>query len=166
MINDFLKKYQSELITEKIQLKEDMDLLDTKIREESKFLDLLESSNDSYFTEFTPRNVNEKNNEKAAEVRELLEKLNEEQTINASKMKFYDSRLLEVNSLINSNSSKSLKKVDVYKVNEDTSLNENKNIDVSLNDSISSKLTNLKNLILLDPYRASLEIDDIIASIK
>ena len=30
MVNDFLKKYQEELISEKIQLKEDMDLLGRK----------------------------------------------------------------------------------------------------------------------------------------
>ncbi len=29
MVNDFLRKYQEELITQKIQLKEDMDLLET-----------------------------------------------------------------------------------------------------------------------------------------
>ena len=37
MINDFLRKYQEELISDKIQLKEDMDLLETKINEENKF---------------------------------------------------------------------------------------------------------------------------------
>ena len=41
MVNDFLKKYQEELISEKIQLKEDMDLLETKIKEEKKFLNVL-----------------------------------------------------------------------------------------------------------------------------
>ena len=60
MVNDFLRKYQEELITQKIQLKEDMDLLETKIKEETKFLNLLEESNESYFVEFTPRDINEK----------------------------------------------------------------------------------------------------------
>ena len=64
MVNDFLKKYQEELISEKIQLKEDMDLLETKIKEENKFLNLLEESNESYFKEFTPRDLNKKNNGK------------------------------------------------------------------------------------------------------
>ena len=61
MVNDFLKKYQEELISEKIQLKEDMDLLETKIKEEKKFLNVLEESNESYFVEFTPRDINAKN---------------------------------------------------------------------------------------------------------
>ena len=38
MINDFLKKYQEELNTDRIQLKEDIDLLSTKIKEENKFI--------------------------------------------------------------------------------------------------------------------------------
>ena len=86
MINDFLRKYQEELITQKIQLKEDMDLLETKIKEETKFLNLLEESNESYFVEFTPRDINEKNNKKAEEVRENLKVLNSEMDDKIKKM--------------------------------------------------------------------------------
>ena len=88
MINDFLRKYQEELISDKIQLKEDMDLLETKINEENKFLILLEESNESYFKEFTPRDINAKNNEKAAEVRLTLQDLNSKMDTLNQKMKF------------------------------------------------------------------------------
>ena len=85
MVNDFLKKYQEELFSEKIQLKEDMDLLETKIKEETKFLTVLESSNESYFVEFTPRDINAKNNQTAAEVRDILVNLNSEMNIKSQK---------------------------------------------------------------------------------
>ena len=42
------------------------------------FLTVLENSNESYFVEFTPRDINAKNNQKAAEVREVLDNLNKE----------------------------------------------------------------------------------------
>ena len=39
MVNDFLRKYQEELITQKIQLKEDMEILMKKIIKKQKKLD-------------------------------------------------------------------------------------------------------------------------------
>ena len=154
MITDFLKKYQKELITNRIQLKEDMDFLETKIKEESKFLSLLEESNDSYFKEFTPRDINSKNNEKAAEVRILLDDLQKQMDSLTSQMKFYDARLIEVGDLISDNINK----------------NTNNNIDLTETtslkyDDIKDKLNSVRNLIVLDPFRAQQEIDKIISSI-
>ena len=65
-----------------------MDLVETKINEENKFLALLEESNESYFKEFTPRDINAKNNEKAAEIKLILEDLNKEMDIKNQQMKF------------------------------------------------------------------------------
>ncbi len=160
MINDFLKKYQEELISGKIQLKEDMDLLETKIKEETKFLKVLEESNDSYFVEFTPRDINSKNKEKAQEVKEILDDLNAQMEKKAQQMKFYDGRLVEVNALITNT-------VVINKpLNEESVSN---NVDVNDNNPTSlliDKLSEIKNLILLDPYRAQLDLDNIITSLK
>ena len=157
MVNDFLRKYQEELISEKIQLKEDIDLLDTKIKEESKFLDLLESSNDSYFQEFTPHIVNKKNNEKADEIRSILETLNADMNVKTEKMKFYDSRLVELSALLNNTAvinRPNSEKTDAVSNNENEKYSHLKNA-----------LLDIKNTILLDPYKASIELDKVISSL-
>ena len=156
MVNDFLKKYQEELISEKIQLKEDMDLLETKIKEETKFLSLLEESNESYFKEFTPRDVNEKNNEKAAEVRTILNDLNIQMDEKTQQMKFYDGRLLEVKALINNDFITYKPTVDDNQINNNSDFVEN---------SLKNKLSSILNIIVLDPYRAKLELENLISTL-
>ena len=161
MINDFLKKYQEELISEKIQLKEDMDLLETKIKEETKFLSLLEESNESFFKEFTPRDVNEKNNEKAEEIRNSLNVLNIQMNEKMNKMKFYDGRLVELNALINN-------KVVINKPNQQAMVVSESQIndtDVSDSSNLKDKLSSIMNLIVLDPYRAKMEMEELISSL-
>ena len=161
MINDFLKKYQEELISEKIQLKEDMDLLETKIKEETKFLSLLEESNESFFKEFTPRDVNEKNNEKAEEIRNSLNVLNVQMNEKMNKMKFYDGRLVELNALINN-------KVVINKPNQQAMVVSESQIndtDVSDSSDLKDKLSSIMNLIVLDPYRAKMEMEELISSL-
>ena len=157
MVSDFLKKYQEELISEKIQLKEDMDLLETKIKEESKFLSLLEESNDSYFKEFTPRDVNQKNNEKAQEVRAILNDLNSKMEEKNNKMKFFDARLLEIKNLLNNEVLSFKPSVDNK---EDTGIDNN----ITNNDDIRNSLIAIKNTILLDPYRAKLDLEKLIST--
>ena len=158
MVNDFLKKYQEELTSDRIQIKEDMDLLETKIKEESKFLSLLEESNETYFKEFTPRDINAKNNEKAEEIRLILDDLNKQLDSKLQLLKFYDSRLLEVNALIksllqNNNS------LNVTSDNNTTS-NENTNIE-----DLKNSLNRIKDYIVLDPYRAKIDLEKLISKL-
>ncbi|SFH81534.1 hypothetical protein SAMN04487830_10940 [Pseudobutyrivibrio sp. OR37] len=159
MVNDFLKKYQEELISDKIQLKEDMDLLETKINEKIKFLSLLEESNESYFKEFTPRDINAKNNEKAAEVRAILSDLNAQMDEKNQQMKFYDGRLVEITALLNNTAV----------INRPTYDDKNKHIvndnNINILSNIKDSLNDIKDYIMLDPYRAKLEIDKIISSL-
>lgn len=157
MINDFLKKYQEELISDKIQLKEDMDLLETKINEENKFLALLEESNESYFKEFTPRDINSKNNEKAAEIKLILEDLNKEMDIKNQQMKFYDGRLVEINALLTNTAVINRPGVDNNIVNNDSLDNSN--------DYLKNALSDINNYIVLDPYRAKIELEKIISTL-
>lgn len=157
MINDFLKKYQEELISDKIQLKEDMDLLETKINEENKFLALLEESNESYFKEFTPRDINAKNNEKAAEIKLILEDLNKEMDIKNQQMKFYDGRLVEINALLTNTAVINRPGVDNNIVNNDSLDNSN--------DYLKNALSDINNYIVLDPYRAKIELEKIISTL-
>ena len=155
MVNDFLKKYQEELISEKIQLKEDMDLLETKIKEEKKFLNVLEESNESYFVEFTPRDINAKNNEKAAEIRQILSELESQMSNKTKKMKFYDSRLVEINALINNTAV----------INRPSDTNNQVIVENNIDDNIKNQLNSIKDIIVLDPYRAKIELENLISSL-
>lgn len=158
MINDFLKKYQEELISDKIQLKEDMDLLETKINEENKFLSLLEESNESYFKEFTPRDINAKNNAKAAEVKLILEDLNNQMNIKNQKMKFYDGRLVEINALLTNTAV-------INRPSMDNNIPSNSNNDGNASSDLKNSLSNIKDYVILDPYRAKIELEKIISAL-
>lgn len=156
MVNDFLKKYQEELISEKILLKEDMDLLETKIKEETKFLALLEESNESYFKEFTPRNINAKNMEKAEEIKNNLKDLQSDMDDKSKKMKFYDGRLSELNSIINN----------TVVINKPAKIENSTNESITFqSNDLKNRLYSVKNMIVLDPYRAKIELEKIISSL-
>ena len=171
MVNDFLKKYQEELISEKIQLKEDMDLLETKIKEENKFLNLLEESNESYFKEFTPRDLNAKNNKKAEEIREYLIELNGQLDEKQTQMKFYDGRLVELSTLISNtvvNQQPVVETVEEPTITEEVVESEDEigtNPFGISNSDLIGQLSNIKDLIFLDPYRAQIELEKIISTI-
>ena len=156
MVNDFLRKYQEELITQKIQLKEDMDLLETKIKEETKFLNLLEESNESYFVEFTPRDINEKNNKKAEEVRLNLKDLNSQMEEKIKKMRFFDGRLVELNALLTNS----------VAINKPSSTNKTVNPVRNNSSDLINRLNNLKDVIVLDPYKAKIDLENIISDIE
>lgn len=156
MVNDFLRKYQEELITQKIQLKEDMDLLETKIKEETKFLNLLEESNESYFVEFTPRDINEKNNKKAEEVRLNLKDLNSQMDEKIKKMRFFDGRLVELNALLTNS----------VAINKPSSTNKTVNPVRNNSSDLIKRLNNLKDVIVLDPYKAKIDLENIISDIE
>lgn len=156
MVNDFLRKYQEELITQKIQLKEDMDLLETKIKEETKFLNLLEESNESYFVEFTPRDINEKNNKKAEEVRLNLKDLNSHMDEKIKKMRFFDGRLVELNALLTNS----------VAINKPSSTNKTVNPVRNNSSDLINRLNNLKDVIVLDPYKAKIDLENIISDIE
>ncbi|WP_033152519.1 hypothetical protein [Pseudobutyrivibrio ruminis] len=155
MVNDFLKKYQEEIISEKIQLKEDMDLLETKIKEEKKFLNVLEESNESYFVEFTPRDINAKNNAKAAEIRQILSDLESQMSNKTKQMKFYDSRLVEINALLNNTAV----------INRPSDSNNQVIVENNIDDNIKNQLNSIKDIIVLDPYRAKIELENLISSL-
>ncbi len=166
MVNDFLKKYQEELFSEKIQLKEDIDLLETKIKEENKFLALLEESNESYFKEFTPRDINAKNNKKAEEIRNYLSELTNELDVKNNKMKFYDSRLVEINALLTNTAVENKPEKINYGSGDFIENSEVADLKQNIYDAnLVDSLFEIRNLILLDPYRAQIELDKIISQL-
>ena len=135
--------------------------------EENKFLNLLEESNESYFKEFTPRDLNAKNNKKAEEIRAFLAELNSELDEKQTQMKFYDGRLVELNTLISNtveNQQPVIETIVEPKPVEVEDVEIVNPLGISNSDLIG-RLSNIKDLILLDPYRAQMELEKIISTI-
>ena len=153
MVMDFLKKYQEELIAEKIDIKEDYDLLLSKIKENEKFLELLREENQSLFSDFTPREVSYKHKDKILEVKELLNKLLGVKISMEEKIHHLDLRLEEVLTIIDS-----------LKNNEEV-LPEKKSTEKDNNIKLKQELQNISSYILSDPTRANIELQHIISNI-
>lgn len=147
MIVDFLRQYQEELISEKIDIKEKIDLLESKINEEKKFVEVLDSSNESFFSDFSPRDLTVKNREKADEVRLLISKYESEYELYDNRMKFIESRLDNIQALITS-----------------TKTNEAKSS--SFSDDLVFRLQSVLEYISIDQQRATVELEAIIESLK
>ena len=152
MVMEFLKKYQEELTAEKIDIREEYDLLLSKIKENEKFLNLLEEENQALFSDFTPREITYKHKDKITEVQNSLEKLQSDKLSMESKIHHIDGRLSELATLIDS-----------IKNKEDPSsqsLTKDKD-----NTKLKRQLQNISGYILSDPTRASIELQHIISEL-
>ena len=152
MVMEFLKKYQEELTAEKIDIREEYDLLLSKIKENEKFLNLLEEENKALFSDFTPREITYKHKDKITEVQNSLEKLQSDKLSMESKIHHIDGRLSELATLIDS-----------IKNKEDPSsqsLTKDKD-----NTKLKRQLQNISGYILSDPTRASIELQHIISEL-
>ncbi len=72
MVLEFLQSLQEKFTSEKFDKKEEQDFIGTKIRETEKFIRLLESENEQPFSDFTPRTVNSKNQNRLNELNQAL----------------------------------------------------------------------------------------------
>ncbi|MCF0131896.1 MAG: hypothetical protein HUJ71_09190 [Pseudobutyrivibrio sp.] len=166
MIGDFLKKYQQEIISEKIDVKEELDLLETKIKEEKKFIEVLDNTNESFFSDFTPRDVNAKNRQKIMEVQSLVDELQEKYNQKSEKQRFLDGRLREINRLLqeinNDNHIVDVTNEPKTIITEETNEEEDNTVNYSVIGGLSGKLEQIKSYVFFDPQRASMELDEIL----
>lgn len=154
MVMDFLKKYQEELIADKIDIKEDYDLLLSRIKENEKFLDLLKEENQALFSDFTPREVSYKHKDKIVEVQDTLNKLKNEKTSMEDKIHCLDKRLAELTIIIDS-----------MRDDNSTSIAK-KDIGINTNTKLKRDLQNISGYILSDPTRANIELQHIISELQ
>lgn len=146
MIREFLEKQQEGLIAKKIELDEDYELVLSKIKENEKFLDLLDEEDSTYFSDFTPRDLNQKNKPRIQELQQLLVQLNQDKIrIENDAKEIYD-KLLECQNALNE--CQQLK---------DVSRENNK-----ISDEQKNELKNITKYIIQDPRRAKLELDHFI----
>ena len=149
MIRTFLEKCQEELTARKIELNEDYELLVSKIKENEKFLDLLHEEESTVFSDFTPHNVNYKNQDRIHEIQQMLLQLNQDKQSIKSEMDQVHQRLRDCQkamtewdelSIQNPNQEK------MYKMKMD--------------------LEQISGYVISDPRRAKTELDHIISTMK
>lgn len=149
MIRTFLEKCQEELTARKIELNEDYELLVSKIKENEKFLDLLHEEESTVFSDFTPHNVNYKNQDRIHEIQQTLLQLNQDKQSIKSEMDQVHQRLRDCQkamtewdelSIQNPNQEK------MYKMKMD--------------------LEQISGYVISDPRRAKTELDHIISTME
>lgn len=146
MIREFLEKQQEGLIAKKIELDEDYELVLSKIKENEKFLDLLDEEDSTYFSDFTPRDMNQKNKSRIQELQQLLVQLNQDKIRIENDAKEIHDKLLECQNALNE--WQQLK--DVSREKE------------TISDEQKNELRNITKYIIQDPRRAKLELDHFI----
>jgi type II secretory pathway component HofQ len=146
MIREFLEKQQEGLIAKKIELDEDYELVLSKIKENEKFLDLLDEEDSTYFSDFTPRDMNQKNKSRIQELQQLLVQLNQDKIRIEHDAKEIHNKLLECQNALNE--WQQLK--DVSREKE------------TIPDEQKNELRNITKYIIQDPRRAKLELDHFI----
>ena len=146
MIREFLEKQQEGLIAKKIELDEDYELVLSKIKENEKFLDLLDEEDSTYFSDFTPRDMNQKNKSRIQELQQLLVQLNQDKIrIENDAKEIYD-KLLECQNALNE-----------WQQLKDVSRENNR-----ISDQQKNELKSITKYIIQDPRRAKLELDHFI----
>ena len=78
MISEYLKKFQSELITNKEEIHKSIQTLELQIKENKAFIKLLKEENDSNYESFSPRDINPKGREQIQHLEEQQEFLQEQ----------------------------------------------------------------------------------------
>ena len=172
MISEYLKKFQSELITNKEEIHKSIQTLELQIKENKAFIKLLKEENDSNYESFSPRDINPKGREQIQHLEEQQEFLQEQL---ATKKKEYASciaKLNELNEVIAEleqkiNDSDSDISDDIFRLKLlETQENERQRISRELHDSTVQNLTSLvhktelcSKLIDMDKVRCKLELN-------
>lgn len=179
MVLEYLERSRQEMLEKQIALGERVQSLQNSLKENIKFIQMLEESSDPNYAAFTPREVNGHNDEKIKELKEeqqlISTKLQEEQKqISDLKLK-----ILEINSVIkvlkeriesDNDSGTGLERLEDYSISSrlmilETQEKERQRIARDLHDSTVQNLTSLVHkaelcmkLMDVDPIRCRLEL--------
>lgn len=159
-----LEKYREELTSKKMEYREEYDLLSSRIRENEKFLQLISTKENVYFTGFSPREQDIKNKNKQEEVKQLLTDLNQKRKALQIKIDDLNSRLFELEA-----AHLELDKLDKIDSKSELKLDDSSETDSKLfynNDELSFQLNTICSYILSDPRRAKIELEYLLDCIK
>ena len=112
MISEYLKKFQSELMTNKEDIHKSIQTLELQMKENKAFIMLLKEENDSNYESFSPRDVNPKGREQILHLEEQQKLLQEqldtrkkEYTSCVTKLNELNEAISELEQKINDNNS-------------------------------------------------------------
>jgi two-component system sensor histidine kinase DegS len=172
MISEYLKKFQSELMTNKEDIHKSIQTLELQMKENKAFIMLLKEENDSNYESFSPRDVNPKGREQILHLEEQQKLLQEqldtrkkEYTSCVTKLNELNGAISELEQKINDNNSDISDEIFRLKLLE-TQENERQRISRELHDSTVQNLTSLvhktelcSKLIDMDKVRCKLELN-------
>lgn len=166
MVKDYLEKTKQRFLEERVNLVKQEKMLNNHIKENIKFIQLLEETNDSNYESFTPRDVNPYNRNRIHELEEeqktIMEQLNDVQ----SALSELDCKIGEIESVIKVAKENAVSESDINRLALlETQEKERQRIARNLHDSTIQNLTSLlhkselcSKLIEVDPIRCRLEL--------
>lgn len=175
MVKEYLEKTRDQLLEERISILERETALQNHLKENIKFIQLLEETNDPNFASFTPREVNGYNNKKLDELK-LDQKETEEKIANIkNEIGDITMKIDEVNSVLRvaneeeNDSSSGKNKITILETQE----KERQRIARDLHDSTVQNLTSLVHkselcmkLMDIDPIRCRLELSSLSKTLR
>ena len=156
MVLEFLQSLQEKFTSEKFDRKEELDFIGTKIRETEKFIHLLEKENEQPFSDFTPRTINSKSQERLDELHKSLSDLLSQRETITSNIDELDRWLGEIEQSITEVRSGS-------KGTDTTAVSSTSSASVV---ELVKHLNEINKLLPIDPMRAKLELTKLISKIS
>lgn len=142
-LNELLDEISNRLVDIEIQL----DDLDIKIKENSRFSEVLKKENEAPFSEFSPRNIVNKNLKEVDKLDKVNEELNEELRNLKTEKDLLKSRSDRIYGM--------LTELDNYNPSSEASVKK----DVVENvDSVKDSISNIISYLPSDPMRAKIEL--------
>lgn len=176
MVKEYLEKIRQELLEEQVTVHKEETELENYLKENIKFIQLLEETNDPNYAAFTPREVNGHNQKKIEELKKEQKTINQELQEARDKSSDLMMRLDEVNSIIRvakEETASALVSIqgqssDLRKAILETQEKERQRIARELHDSTVQNLTSLVHkselcakLLDVDPIRCRLELSSL-----
>jgi two-component system sensor histidine kinase DegS len=181
MLNSYLEKSREQLLEDMVYASERKKELDNSLKENIKFIQLLEESNDPNYAAFTPREVNGHNEQKIRELKEEQQKISDDLEDVQREISDLTYKIDEINSVIkvakedghlSSDRSKEYPSDVRLKILE-TQENERQRIARDLHDGIVQSFTSLAykaelcyKLIDVDPVRCRLELSSLSKNLR
>ena len=100
MVKDYLEKIRQEYIEHKVSLEEQISSYENKVKENTKFLQLLEKETNPGYEAFSPREFNSFHKEKMEELRADQKRISNEIMCLRDQMQEYEFRIADITSVI------------------------------------------------------------------
>ena len=100
MVKDYLEKIRQEYIEHKVSLEEQISSYENKVKENTKFLQVLEKETNPGYEAFSPREFNSFHKEKMEELRADQKRISNEIMCLRDQMQEYEFRIADITSVI------------------------------------------------------------------